>query len=226
MTQDRRSEKNAPSHPLRWFPEFLELSHRRLRPRARLLGFRWWSGSFPAWGLSSFTWPASCSSLCTGRPVRLSAVMPPAESRRCLQNRTARCGRGCCCSCRPSAAWSAASSSSRLAPEAEGHGTDAAIAAYHFHQGQFAAGAVGEAARQCPDHRHRRLGRPGRADRPDRGRLRLLAGHAAPPPAGRAARPDGRRHGRGRRRHLSAPRSPAALFAAEILYRSPDSSPR
>jgi hypothetical protein len=28
----------APSNPLRWFPEFLELGHRRLRPQARLLG--------------------------------------------------------------------------------------------------------------------------------------------------------------------------------------------
>ena len=38
MNQDRNSESPAPSHPLRWFPEFLELSHRRLRPQARLLG--------------------------------------------------------------------------------------------------------------------------------------------------------------------------------------------
>src|SRR5436853_6629617 len=28
----------APSHPLRWFPEFLELGRRRLKPQARLLG--------------------------------------------------------------------------------------------------------------------------------------------------------------------------------------------
>src|SRR4051812_11869395 len=28
----------SPSHPLRWFPEFLELGQRRLRPQARLLG--------------------------------------------------------------------------------------------------------------------------------------------------------------------------------------------
>src|SRR6516165_260011 len=28
----------APSHPLRWFPEFWELSRRRLRPQVRLLG--------------------------------------------------------------------------------------------------------------------------------------------------------------------------------------------
>ena len=31
-------EVPGPSHPFRWFPEFLELSHRRLRPQARLLG--------------------------------------------------------------------------------------------------------------------------------------------------------------------------------------------
>src|ERR1700675_1056436 len=38
MNPGRKSEAPAPSHPLRWFPEFLELSHRRLRPQARLLG--------------------------------------------------------------------------------------------------------------------------------------------------------------------------------------------
>src|SRR5579862_7248910 len=38
MTETRPPKYPAPSHPLRWFPEFLELSHRRLRPQARLLG--------------------------------------------------------------------------------------------------------------------------------------------------------------------------------------------
>jgi hypothetical protein len=34
------SESNAPkpSHPFRWFPEFWELSRKRLRPQARLMG--------------------------------------------------------------------------------------------------------------------------------------------------------------------------------------------
>ena len=38
MSAGRKSEAPTPSHPLCWFPEFLELSHRRLRPQARLLG--------------------------------------------------------------------------------------------------------------------------------------------------------------------------------------------
>src|SRR5208337_1642792 len=38
MNQGRRSKTTTLSHPLRWLPEFLELSHRRLRPQARLLG--------------------------------------------------------------------------------------------------------------------------------------------------------------------------------------------
>src|SRR6516164_6635752 len=38
MSAGRKSEVPTASHPLRWFPEFLELSHRRLRPQARLLG--------------------------------------------------------------------------------------------------------------------------------------------------------------------------------------------
>src|SRR5262245_24713530 len=32
------AESPIPSHPLRWFPEFLELGRRRLKPQARLLG--------------------------------------------------------------------------------------------------------------------------------------------------------------------------------------------
>jgi len=32
------SPVSLPSHPLRWFPEFLELGRKRLRPQARLLG--------------------------------------------------------------------------------------------------------------------------------------------------------------------------------------------
>src|SRR3954464_10640910 len=36
--EHRPTESPVPSHPLRWFPEFLELGRRRLRPQARLLG--------------------------------------------------------------------------------------------------------------------------------------------------------------------------------------------
>ena len=35
---NQASQSPVPSHPLRWFPEFWELSRRRLRPQARLLG--------------------------------------------------------------------------------------------------------------------------------------------------------------------------------------------
>src|SRR5438874_5933447 len=37
-SENRSQDVPVPSHPLRWFPEFWELSHRRLRPQARLLG--------------------------------------------------------------------------------------------------------------------------------------------------------------------------------------------
>ena len=38
MESGRPAKHLVPSHPLRWFPEFLELGGRRLRPQARLLG--------------------------------------------------------------------------------------------------------------------------------------------------------------------------------------------
>jgi hypothetical protein len=38
-----------PLHPFRWFPEFWQLSGRRLRPQARVLGLCLGVASWPAW---------------------------------------------------------------------------------------------------------------------------------------------------------------------------------
>src|SRR5271157_5853937 len=38
MNAEPESKSPKPSHPFRWFPEFWELSRKRLRPQARLLG--------------------------------------------------------------------------------------------------------------------------------------------------------------------------------------------
>ena len=87
-----------------------------------------------------------------------------------------------------------------------------------------AAGAAGQDRRQRDHHRHGRLGRSRRADRADRGRLRLAPGKPLAAERRRSADPHGGRHGRGHRRHL--PRTPGRrLFAAEVLYRSPEFEP-
>ena len=95
-------------------------------------------------------------------------------------------------------------SSTRFAPEAEGHGTDAAIAAYHHQQGLHpAARAPGQDRRQ----RHRRSGTGGSGGR-EGPIAQIGAGFGSLPgrlvavAAGRAADADGRRHGRRHRRHL------------------------
>ena len=90
-----------------------------------------------------------------------------------------------------------------LAPEAEGHGTDAVIDAYHHRQGQIRPRVpLVKIVASALDARHRRIGRPRRADRPDRGRLRLFAGQPAAPEGRRTPGADGGGHGGGHRRHL------------------------
>src|SRR5262249_41611929 len=44
----------VPSHPLRWFPEFLDLGRRRLRPQARLLGLSLLVGVIAGLGAVAF----------------------------------------------------------------------------------------------------------------------------------------------------------------------------
>ena len=66
-----------------------------------------------------------------------------------------------------------------------------------------AAGAVGEDRGQRLDAGNRRIGRPRRANRPDRGRLRLVAGQPAALEGGGTAGAHGGRNGRRHRRHLS-----------------------
>ena len=89
-----------------------------------------------------------------------------------------------------------------------------------------AARAAGQDHRQRDHARHRRLGRPRRADRPDRRRLRLVAGQSAAAAARRTPRADGGRHGRGHRRHLPRPagrhdlRRRSALQLAGVRARS------
>ena len=112
-----------------------------------------------------------------------------------------------------------------LAPEAEGHGTDSVIAAYHYHQGQIRPRVpLGQDNRQRVDARNRWIGRSRGAHRPDRRRLRVRAGQSVAAAARRATRPDGRWHGLRNRRHLPRPLA-GTIFAAEVLYRSPEFEP-
>jgi CIC family chloride channel protein len=212
----------APSHPLRWFPEFLELGRKRLRPQARLLSLSLAVGVIA--GLGAVVFFVACQvvshialDLGAGYHPRGPGGEPPlfAEGTDPL---------------RP---WMLLIVPTiggllsgllvyTLAPEAEGHGTDAAIAAYHYKQGQIrprvplvkiiasalTLGSGGSGGREGPIAQIGAgfgsfLGGLLRL-RPAERRVLMAAGMGA----GVAA-------------IFRAPLA-GALFAAEVLYRSPD----
>ena len=114
-----------------------------------------------------------------------------------------------------------------LAPEAEGHGTDSAIAAYHYHQGQIRPRVpLVKIVASALTLGHRRIGRARRPHRPDRGRLRVPAGQPVAAAARRAARADGRRHGLWNRRRSSAHRWPGRCSPPKSFTAPRSSSPR
>jgi CIC family chloride channel protein len=215
-------ETPVPSHPLRWLPEFLELSQRRLRPQARLLGLSLAVGLIA--GLGAIVFFSACQvvfhyALDVGAGYHPAGPggEPPllAEGDRPLQPWLlvlipALGGLA--------SGWLVFT----LAPEAEGHGTDAAIAAYHFHQGEIrprvpliklvasalTLGTGGSGGREGPIAQ---IGAGfgsflGAVIRLPPGERRILM--AAGMGAGVAA-------------IFRAPLA-GALFAAEVLYRSPD----
>jgi CIC family chloride channel protein len=222
------SDKNGPpvpSHPLRWFPELWELARKRLRPQARLLGLSLVVGVVA--GLGAIVFYVACQ-VVVHYALNLGAGYYPSS---------------------PSGEPAVFSEVGRataefvpwlllviptvggvlsglivftLAPEAEGHGTDSAIDSYHHKQGyirprvpavKIVASAItigtgGSGGREGPIAQigagigsflgtFLRLG-------PAQRRILMAAGMGA----GVAA-------------IFRAPLA-GALFAAEVLYRSPD----
>jgi chloride channel protein, CIC family len=215
-------EATIPSHPLRWFPEFLELGRRRLRPQARLLSLSLGVGVIS--GIGAVVFYVACQvvfhlalDVGAGYHPHTPGGEPPlfAETQG------------------PLSPWLLLLMPTlggilsgflvfTLAPEAEGHGTDAAIAAYHHRQGQIrprvplvkiiasalTIGTGGSGGREGP------IAQIGAGFgsfvgnllrlRPAERRILMAAGMGA----GIAA-------------IFRAPLA-GALFAAEVLYRSPD----
>lgn len=126
-----------PSHPLRWFPEFLELGQRRLRSQARLLGLALVVGIIA--GLGAIVFYMACQVVTHfaldviagyqatapgGEPALFNEAVTPFNPWLLLLVPTV-------------GGLISGLLVFTIAPEAEGHGTDAAIAAYHFHQGRI-----------------------------------------------------------------------------------------
>jgi CIC family chloride channel protein len=212
----------APIHPLRWFPEFWELGRRRLRAQARLMGLALVVGAIA--GVGAIIFFSACQIVfhhSLDRWVGYRPITPGGEPP--LLSKTDTLFRPWLLLLVPTIGglFSGLLVFS-LAPEAEGHGTDAAIAAYHFRQGfirprvplvKIVASAItlgtgGSGGREGP------IAQIGAGFgsflggllhlRPGDRRVLMAAGMGA----GVAA-------------IFRAPLA-GALFAAEVLYRSPD----
>ncbi len=135
--EDKPPSHLVPTHPLRWFPEFWELGRRRLRPQARLLGLSLAVGVIA--GLGAIVFYAACQVVAHYALDVVAGYRPHHPGGEpSLWWETAR----------PFQPWLLLLVPTvggilsgflvfTVAPEAEGHGTDAAIAAYHYHQGRI-----------------------------------------------------------------------------------------
>jgi CIC family chloride channel protein len=127
----------VPLHPFRWFPEFLEMGRRRLRAQARLLGLCLVVGSVA--GLGAVAFHTACRLVFHASLDAVAGYHPdppgPRNEPPVFSDTEA-----------PFRWWLLLVVPTvggllsgylvySLAPEAEGHGTDAAIAAYHYHGG-------------------------------------------------------------------------------------------
>jgi CIC family chloride channel protein len=212
----------TPSHPLRWFPEFLELGRKRLRPQVRVMGLALVVGI--AAGLGAIVFFSACQVVFHFALDVAAGYHPPSPGGEPpLLAETDQPFRPWMLLIVPTlggllSGWLVFS----LAPEAEGHGTDAAIAAYHHHNGlirprvpavkvvasALTLGTGGSGGREGPIAQIGAgigsfLGKIFRLRPADR-RILMAAGMGA----GVAA-------------IFRAPLA-GALFAAEVLYRSPD----
>jgi chloride channel protein, CIC family len=212
----------AVSSPFRWFPEFWELSRKRFRPQARLMGLALIVGV--AAGIGAILFFTACQVVSHFALEELAGYQPvsPGGEPPLLHGEAKELRPLLLLLIPTIGGLLSGLLVFTLAPEAEGHGTDAAIAAYHYHQGQIrprvplvkivasalTLGTGGSGGREGPIAQIGAgigsfLGRLFRL-RPGERRILLAAGMGA----GVAA-------------IFRAPLA-GALFAAEVLYRSPD----
>lgn len=216
------SSPPIPSNPLRWLPEFLELGHKRLRPQARLLGLSLVVGIIAGAGAIIFF--VACQLVFHHTLDAVAGYHPPTPGGEPpLLGETDKLLQPWLLLVVPTVGGILSGFIVyTFAPEAEGHGTDAAISAYHYRQGKIrprvplvkivasaiTLGTGGSGGREGPIAQIGAgfgsfLGGVLRL-RPAERRILMAAGMGA----GVAA-------------IFRAPLA-GALFAAEVLYRSPD----
>ncbi len=222
MSQDETSKSPSPSHPLRWFPEFLEISRKRLRPQARLLGLSLVVGIIAGIGAIVFFWACQIAFHFSLESIAGYHPRSPGGEPSLFPESAAELRPWLLLIVPTVGGILSGLLVYTLAPEAEGHGTDAAIDAYHRRQGvirprvplikiiasALTLGTGGSGGREGPIAQIGAgfgsfLGGLLRL-RPTERRILMAAGMGA----GVAA-------------IFRAPLA-GALFAAEVLYRSPD----
>ncbi len=220
--EDNSSSHPAPTHPLRWFPEFWELGRRRLRSEARLLGLSLAVGVIA--GLGAIVFYAACQVVAhyaLDFVVGYHPHQPGGEPS--FWSETARPFQPWLLLLVPAAGGILSGLLVfTLAPEAEGHGTDAAIAAYHYHQGRIRPRVplVKIVASALTIGSGGSGGREGPIAQIGAGFGSFLGGVLGLRPAERRILMAGGM-GAGVAAIFRAPLA-GALFAAEVLYRSPD----
>ena len=222
MSNEAEAKGPIPSSPLRWFPEFWELGRKRLRPQMRLLGLSLVVGVIA--GVGAIVFFAACQVVTHFTLDMVAGYHPHTPGGEPgLFSETDQVFRpwlilvvivaGGLCS---------GFIVFTFAPEAEGHGTDAAIDAYHHRQGfirpivplvkiiasALTLGTGGSGGREGP------IAQIG-------GRVRFISGQPAAFAARGAAHPDGGGHGGGRGGHFSgaAGRGPVRRRGAVSLAR-------
>lgn len=137
MTSSSSPTPPIPSHPIRWLPEFWELSQKRLRPQVRVLGLSLVVGLVA--GVGAIVFYTACQvvvhyaldSAAGYRPHHPGGEPP-------LLKETDQPFRPWLLLLIPAVGGLVSGIIVfSLAPEAEGHGTDAAIAAFHFGYGRI-----------------------------------------------------------------------------------------
>ncbi len=135
MSQGRTTAAQHPSHPLRWLPEFLEISHRRLRPQARLLGLALLVGVIAGLGAIVFYYACQVVVHFTLDMIVGYHAQHPGGEPDIFEATTTALQPWLLLVVPTVGGIVSGFIVYSLAPEAEGHGTDSAIAAYHHHQG-------------------------------------------------------------------------------------------
>lgn len=127
----------VPSSPLRWFPEFFELGRKRVRPQARLMGLALLVGLIA--GIGAVVFFTACQLVFHYTLDAWAGYRPiPPGGEPPLLLETARQFTPWLLLVIPTIGGIFSGFIVyTFAPEAEGHGTDAAIAAYHYHGGQI-----------------------------------------------------------------------------------------